>query len=191
MMQMLLAAGFTLMKLLNSFFSNKVDVTSGRTLFLQTVAALRNLSVAPNDLPQRLAEVLAQLWQANGGGSTNKLYPDSPNFVQDPEQSLQLKVRCRMSMSLLYDSVWRWKDHVGAGASKNLDRAIQHPTIPTAIPNADTSDALPPSTMAADQDLTLSGLENWENLNFAANAPFDSLGWALDGFLDMPEGFMA
>jgi hypothetical protein len=45
--------------------------------------------------------------------------------------------------------------------------------------------------MAADQDLTLSGLENWENLNFAANAPFDSLGWALDGFLDMPEGFMA
>ncbi|KAK6003605.1 hypothetical protein QM012_009376 [Aureobasidium pullulans] len=191
MMQMLLAAGFTLMKLLNSFFANKVDVTSGRTLFLQTVAALRNLSVAPNDLPLRLAEVLAQLWQANGGGSTNKLYPDSPNFIQDPEQSLQLKVRCRMSMSLLYDSVWRWKDHVGAGASKNLDRAIQHPTIPTAIPNAETSDALPPSTMAPDQDLTLGGLENWENLNFAANAPFDSLGWALDGFLDMPEGFMA
>jgi hypothetical protein len=194
MMQMVLAAGFTLMKLLNSFFANKVDVSSGRSLFLQTVAALRNISVVPNDLPQRLAEVLAQLWQANGAGDANKLFPDSPDFQQDPEHSLQLKVRCRMSMSLLYDSVWRWKDHVGAGASKNLDRAVQHPTIPAAIPNAtptEVSQVLPPSTMAPDQDLSLAGLDSWDSLNFAANAPFDSLGWALDGFLDMPEGFMA
>lgn len=139
-MQMILAAGCTLFKLSNSFFAPQMDST-GRQLFSQTVAALRSTSVAPNDLPQRLAEVLAQLWQvsseersanarASQTSNTSPTTTTSARVRPEVDATLQLKVRCRMSMSLVYDSVWRWRDRFGA--SRNLDRAVEHPTQPDA-----------------------------------------------------------
>lgn len=184
-MQMILAAGFTLLKLLNSFFAIQVDTVTGRTIFLQTVSALRSISVVQNDLPQRLAEVLAQLWQASGAGD-QRLFDDQGDKRQ-VDSSLQLKVRCRMSMSLVFDSVWRWKEQFGA--VRNLDSMVEHPTQPDGMPPANTNgadasmagvgDMLP---VGSDTDL---GLAGWGD-PFGANAPFDSLGWALDGFLDLP-----
>ena len=71
---------------------------------------------------------------------------------------------------------------------RNLDRMVEHPTEP---------DGLPPSMASAGQDPTVPSagalndgdlnLDAWD-ANFGANAPFDSLGWALDGFLDLPLG---
>ncbi|GAB7344581.1 hypothetical protein MBLNU457_3077t1 [Dothideomycetes sp. NU457] len=186
-MQMILAAGFTLLKLLNSFFAAQVDTVTGRTLFLQTVTALRSISVVSNDLPQRLAEVLAQLWQASGAGG-QKLF-DASGSKPEVDSSLQLKVRCRMSMSLVYDSVWRWKEQFEA--VRNLDRMVEHPTQPDNLPPPSMlggQDSAIPSSLSnmggSDNDL---GLGDWD-ANFGENAPFDSLGWALDGFLDLPAG---
>jgi hypothetical protein len=110
---MTVAAGFTLHKLLNSFFAAHVDLERGRDLFRRTIDAIRTISVMNNDLPARLAEVLAQLWQfggaggGGGGGGTGG--------------SLMLKVRCRMSMSLVYDSVWRWREEFEAQGRASLD----------------------------------------------------------------------
>ena len=115
-LQMVVAAGFTLLKLLNSFFANNVDLEYGKILFSRCIWLIRSISVANNDLPSRLAEVLAQLWKSGGGGS--KLAPRS-NDVADG--SLQLKVRCRMSMSLVYDSVWRWREEFQAKGRGNLE----------------------------------------------------------------------
>lgn len=186
-MQMILAAGFTLLKLLNSFFAAQVDTVTGRTLFLQTVTALRSISVVSNDLPQRLAEVLAQLWQASGAGG-QKLF-DASGSKPEVDSSLQLKVRCRMSMSLVYDSVWRWKEQFEA--VRNLDRMVEHPTQPDNLPPPSMlggQDSTVPSALSSmggnDNDLSLG---DWD-ANFGENAPFDSLGWALDGFLDLPVG---
>lgn len=205
MMQMLLAAGFTLLKLLNSFFAAHVDVPAGRTLLLSTVTALRQISVERNDLPQRLAEVLAQLWQSSPQGRDSHRIFDG-NAVKKDE--LQLRVRCRMSMSLLYDSVWRWKDQMGASASKNLDRAVINPTIPGTGVTSSSASSVAPTTMQHEvTDLSgTSGLPSegadlgmplgdWPNdMNFGSTLPFDSVGWALDSFLDINgingEGFM-
>lgn len=199
-MQMMLAAGFSLMRLLNSFFVRNgggdhtpVDCDVGRHQFYSTVHAIRNLSVIPNDLPQRLAEVLVQLWKAYGGGLLNpdvegldaaltvNLQAAAETQVEPPRgvpaeskpatvsplatilnpgslpasssespppsnppgptparsspnadiNSLQLGVRNRMSMSLLYDSVWRWRDEIrGKIRSENLEAAVQNPTSP-------------------------------------------------------------
>ena len=115
-LQMVVAAGFTLLKLLNSFFAHHIDIEYGKTLFNRTIWAIRTISVATNDLPSRLAEVLAQLWRGGGAGS-RKLHND--NDVVD--SSLQLKVRCRMSMSLVYDSVWRWREEFQAKGRGNLE----------------------------------------------------------------------
>lgn len=102
--QMMVAAGCTLLKLSKSFFSNHIDMEYTKTLFNRTIWAIRGVSVSNNDLPERLAEVLAQMWRL---GVTSKR---STTSKQDVDDSLRLKVRCRMSMSLLFDSVWRWRE---------------------------------------------------------------------------------
>lgn len=101
--QMMVAGGCTLQKLFKSFFATHMDLEYTKDLFNRTVWAVRSLSVSSNDLPERLGEVLAQMWRLGGTPSPNP----GANEVDD---SLMLKVRCRMSMSLLYDSVWRWRE---------------------------------------------------------------------------------
>ena len=113
---MIIAAGFTLLKLLNSFFANYVDLEYGKSLFKCTIGMIRTISVSTNDLPSRLAEVLVQLWRSGGAGS---MIPKAINEVTDG--SLQLKVRCRMSMSLVYDSVWRWREEFQSKGKGNLE----------------------------------------------------------------------
>lgn len=115
-LQMIIAAGFTLLKLLNSFFANQIDLDYGKQLFNRTIWAIRSISVTTNDLPSRLAEVLAQLWR--GGGAGLKVSRTESNTV---DNSLQLKVKCRMSMSLVYDSVWRWREEFQAQGRGNLE----------------------------------------------------------------------
>ena len=117
---MVIAAAFALLKLMNSFFANDIDFGYGKKLFTDTVAAIRMISVKINDLPSRLAEVLAQLWRSSGAGSRK-----SQDGVENTDSSLQLKVKCRMSMSLVYDSVWRWREEFQAQGRGNLD--CNHP----------------------------------------------------------------
>lgn len=113
---MIVASGFTLLKILNSFFVTSIDFEYGRRLFSDTIAAIRQISVKTNDLASRLAEVLAQLWRSSGAGSRQ-----AQNVNGNADSSLQLKVKCRMSMSLVYDSVWRWREEFQALGRGNLD----------------------------------------------------------------------
>ncbi|KAK5713326.1 hypothetical protein LTR17_017636 [Elasticomyces elasticus] len=184
--QMMLAGAVTLLKLLNSFYASHVDIIAGRTLFSKTVSALRKLSVRSNDLPQRLAEVLAQLWQTSGASEQKLFNGDSGLAKPLPDESLQLRVRCRSSLSLLYDAIWRWRQQVGQEGRILLDRAVEHPTAIASAsdtarntPQPPGMSALPPST-----GLGLGGDEldmNWDS--FGGNAVFDPLSWALDGNL--------
>jgi hypothetical protein len=100
--QMMVAAGCTLLKLCKSFFAAHIDMEYTKNLFNRTIWAVRSVSVSNNDLPERLAEVLAQMWRLGGA-------PQATSGA-DVDDSLRLRVRCRMSMSLLFDSVWRWRE---------------------------------------------------------------------------------
>lgn len=102
--QMMVAAGCTLLKLSKSFFAAHIDMDYTKNLFNRAIWAIRGVSVSSNDLPERLAEVLAQMWRL--GSATQR----STSGNADVDDSLRLKVRCRMSMSLLFDSVWRWRE---------------------------------------------------------------------------------
>ena len=115
-LQMIIAAAFALLKILNSFFASTIDFEYGKRLFIGAIAAIRQISVKVNDLPSRLAEVLAQLWK-NSGAGPRKLQNGNENI----DNSLQLKVKCRMSMSLVFDSVWRWREEFQAQGDGNLD----------------------------------------------------------------------
>lgn len=119
--QMTLAAGFCLLKLCKSFFAVHIDVEYAKSLFNGTIRALRSMSISNNDLAERLAEVLAQMWRMAGTVQHHSHLP-----THEPDDTLRLKVRCRMSMSLVYDSVWRWREDAQA-RGRNLECKYIHP----------------------------------------------------------------
>ena len=194
-MQMLLAAGFTLYRLLNSFFVSLVSEDDGKSYFRRAIQLIREMSLARNDLPMRLAEVLAQLWRAKASVSVSRSDDWNPGS-SDIDASLQLKVRCRMSMSLVYDSVWRWRENFIAG---DLDKALEHPTDlddASTVGLANASD-LGKQTTTADtrsEDTSLLTTNNsMQDTLHDVMLPvvdgynvFDSLGWVLDGVVDFP-----
>jgi hypothetical protein len=127
--QMIVAACFALLKLTSSFFAREVEFEfeHGRQLFHRTIQAIRSMSIINNDLPWRLAELMVQMWngarvearnlqaqQRNANGNDH----DTRTIVDD---SLQLKVRCRMSMSLVFDSIWRWREEFQEQGRGNLE----------------------------------------------------------------------
>ncbi|KAL8883067.1 MAG: hypothetical protein Q9192_007470 [Flavoplaca navasiana] len=182
-LQMIIAAGFTLLKLLNSFFADSGKLTHGRDLFLKTIKAIRTISVATNDLPSRLAEVLAQLWKSGGSGLRA-----GQGQAKSLENSLQLKVRCRMSMSLVYDSVWRWREEFQAKERGNLETAVKNPTNPDS--NVESSASSTIDNGLPSEGLLGDGFGTGSSTFFgeANNEVFDPLSWMLDGYTDFPYG---
>lgn len=163
-MQMALAAGFALLKLLNSDFASKLPAERGRTFVLQTVDALRKAKVWSNDLLDRFAEVLAQLWKESSRGRSLHSMSQSPSLSssgvanmfnhhvqqqhsQQQQQQQQnqgqrrdsngmmddplgLIIRSRMSMSVVFDCAWRWREAQVSGA-EHLDTVVMNnPTNP-------------------------------------------------------------
>ncbi|KAF2458306.1 hypothetical protein BDY21DRAFT_284409 [Lineolata rhizophorae] len=206
LMQMTLAAGFTLFKLLNSFFARQLPglVDEGKRLLTGTIQSIREMSVTNNDLPQRLAEVLAQLWRASPAAQSASTNGNTPTMATsvgpgavDVDDSLQLRVRCRQSMSLVFDSVWRWRDEIqGKSAAGNLDNAVNNPTNPEAssssTPVRVLGAAVAPlseSSTSMEPALPSLGLPGGNGIGGAsagfaypnASDMFDTLGWFLDG----------
>jgi hypothetical protein len=132
MYQMMVAGACTLLKLCKSFFAAHIDMDYTKSLFNRTIWAIRGVSVSSNDLPERLAEVLAQMWRM---GSTQQQKTSASNAEVD--DTLMLKVRCRMSMSLLFDSVWRWREDAqtkGRNIEGMLDSFLQYHETRTNAP---------------------------------------------------------
>jgi hypothetical protein len=202
--QMMLAAGFALLKLLNSFFANHIDIDFTKSLFNKTIWAIRKVSVTTNDLPNRLAEVLAQLWR-NGGGNQRTSAPTSG----DMDSSLQLKVRCRMSMSLVFDSVWRWREEFQQkgrplesefpcdclGGLLTVPAYLKNPTNPestaessaTSVAEGVDPSLAPPPLGLMPGNATL-GPGSFGEANYEV---FDPLNWMLDGLVDFPYSYTA
>lgn len=133
--QMLVAASFALLKLVRSFFVKSIDFERGRLLFHRTITAIRSTSVVQNDLNWRLAELMVQMWN----GARNTIKKDPPGYndddtVQDVDDSLQLRVRCRHSMSLVYDSIWHWREEYQARGRGNLDCEYMHTVLIRTLP---------------------------------------------------------
>ena len=192
-MQMLLAAGYTLHRLLNSFFASLVSEEDGKGYFRRAIRTIREMSLLHNDLPTRLAEVLAQLWRTQVNANAAQTNRTASTETSNIDTSLQLKVRCRMSMSLVYDSVWRWREIFKSG---DLDSAIEHPTdlddpsINVTRPirreeGNDLSFAPDVNTLPASSGMNdvLSDVTTQEAEGYNV---FDSLGWVLDNFVDFP-----
>ncbi|KEF57448.1 uncharacterized protein A1O9_05365 [Exophiala aquamarina CBS 119918] len=99
--QSFVCAAFVLLKILkNAYFASILDAASGTKLLNCAIMSLRRISVTNNDLPGRLSDVLAYLWT----------YPERTLVSGQDIRGLKLKVQSRMSMSIVYDSLWRWRE---------------------------------------------------------------------------------
>jgi transcriptional regulatory protein LEU3 len=219
-MQMALAAGFALHKLLNSEFAGRLPAEQGRRYVLQTVDVLRKSKVWPNDLLDRFAEVLAQLWKNSARGRSLHSMSQSPSLSntgmtsfthqtpqhhqQPPSQAhdqrrpsssahddlLNLIVRSRKSMSVVFDCVWRWQEGRAGDAAQQLDKTvIMNPTNPDSSSNStppprdmldNPAHTLPNfnphlNTLSMPLQLPHGGMASANSFEF-----FDSVSWMLD-----------
>ncbi|ERF76850.1 hypothetical protein EPUS_07640 [Endocarpon pusillum Z07020] len=201
--QMMLAAGFALLKLHNNFLQQvglDSEQEKARNLFNKTIWALRSMSVQENDLAQRLAEVLAQVWRGSRAAAEKNGIGAAPAYI---DNSMQLKVRCRMSVSLVYDSVWRWREEASRKGI-SLESYLKHPTDPSAITDSSASSVtagtnnftsdppLRPLSVVPGMPGMATGLGFPGNGNLASGyieanyEVFDPLNWMLDGLVDFP-----
>jgi hypothetical protein len=197
-LQMMLASAVALLKLLNSFFASMLDRDAGEQLFWDTITAIRDMSVQTNDLPQRFAEVFAQMWKADAERLPDAFSSESAKLgeVDASESSLSLKLRSRMSMSLMFDSVWRWKDELqGKVREEKLEAAIQNPTSPQAMTHRGSfsngrrpSDLVEDSATAALSAMGSFGGFGGLQLGTADSVAnefqlFDPISWYFDGII--------
>ncbi|KAL2836472.1 hypothetical protein BJY01DRAFT_251969 [Aspergillus pseudoustus] len=97
--QAFVAASLTTLKILMSGrFDSTIDVSAGKSLLNSAILALRKMSIANNDLPARLGDVVGFLYSLPRYGPSGQ-----------PTHSLSLRVRNRSSMSIVYDSLWQWR----------------------------------------------------------------------------------
>ncbi|KAF3929416.1 hypothetical protein ABW19_dt0210175 [Dactylella cylindrospora] len=133
--QMFTSAAFTMLKVLRSnYFNRYLEVEPGIKGFNAALNALRSISVADNDLPGRMSDVLTQLWECGGlgpdrisiaGGSVDGSISAAVSAADVKEESVaggmegeattvhpgwDLRIRSRMSMSVVYDSLWKWRE---------------------------------------------------------------------------------
>ena len=210
-MQMVIAAVVSLLKLLNSFFGFQEysERESGVEMFWEAINRIRTMSVRQNDLPQRLAEVFAQMWNAWDTLNNERIGGPIAESVTNGEidSSLTLKRRYRMSMSHVFDSVWRWKEELN-GERDKLKDAVKNPTSPLALThrsNSLSTGRRPSSSMLEDVDPNVSSMAPFvgfgtmpiggglQDIGFQTGYDFfDPLGWALNNEMSgvaIPDAF--
>lgn len=95
--QMFVCASFVVLKITRTkSFDSLLDIGAAKKLLNSAISALRKISVANNDLPARLSDVIG-------------FFCSVPSVRVSPD--LQLRVRNRLSMSIVYDSLWEWRNH--------------------------------------------------------------------------------
>ena len=108
--RMLILAAICLLKILSSNYSPYVDCASGKRLFNSSLILLRRCSLENNDSVGRASKILGQLWSVH-----------RTLAVGDEEPSL--RVRTRLSASVLHDALWFWRQEFGG--QENAYRAAE------------------------------------------------------------------
>lgn len=97
-------AGFVILKLVRSpVLAPYLDLAAGETAFFQAVQFLKSVSLQPSDIFVRTALIMSDLW------SSNKVFRKKNGQVE----SLGLRLRTRLGMSVSYDMFWYWREEFG------------------------------------------------------------------------------
>ncbi|KAL6695343.1 hypothetical protein J3F84DRAFT_335097 [Trichoderma pleuroticola] len=108
--QVFVSAAFIILKvMMNGYFEKLLDIEAGKRLLDAAISSLRKMSVANNDLPGRLSDVIGFFCTL----------PDPRVISGHSVDDLRLRVRNRLSMSIVYDSLWEWRKHFQSDGGDN------------------------------------------------------------------------
>ncbi|UPX17520.1 uncharacterized protein EKO05_0007869 [Ascochyta rabiei] len=96
-------AGFSILRLVRSPLAQHLDLASGEQAFFQAAQFLKNVSLQPGDIGVRTAMIMHDLW------NSSKVFRRKDGRIE----SLGLRLRTRLSMSVSYDMFWYWREEFG------------------------------------------------------------------------------
>ena len=96
----MLLAAFIILKISRSHLAARIDLRAGEKAYFAVILALRESSLENDDLCARGAMVLAQLW-------TSTRVFRRPDGIVD---GLTLHIRSRLSMGIVHDCFWWWRE---------------------------------------------------------------------------------
>jgi hypothetical protein len=94
-------ATFTILRLLKASTAEYMD-ENAKESFILGVSLMKRLSTEPTDGPAKLARMLEDLWKSEKAFRN----PDGTEHVA-------LRIRTRLSMSPVFDSIWWWREEFG------------------------------------------------------------------------------
>jgi len=95
-------ASVTILRLLKGSTAQYLDVESAKETFFLGVNLLKRLSVESNDIANRMAMILTQLW------NSEKAFKRP-----DGSEHTALRIRTRLGMSPVFDVIWWWREEFG------------------------------------------------------------------------------
>jgi hypothetical protein len=102
-----LAASFIL-KIGYSSYAQYLDFEAGKHSFHTATQLMRRISMEDNDLPGRMSKIMTQLWSAQ-------------TRINRSSEEPSLKLKTRLSGSLLHDFLWSWRETFGGQGDGAVD----------------------------------------------------------------------
>lgn len=96
-------AGFVILKLIRSPIAANLDLAAGEKAYFHAVDFLKSVSLQQGDIFVRTALIMKDLW------GSNKVFRKKNGQIE----SLGLKIRTRLGMSVSYDMFWYWREEFG------------------------------------------------------------------------------
>lgn len=98
--RMILLAAVTILKIARSQLAPYLDLETGEASYFATINWFRRVSLENDDLLSRSATILSQVWRST------KIFMKSDGTVD----GLTLRSRTRLSMSVVFDIFWWWRE---------------------------------------------------------------------------------
>ncbi|KAK9369173.1 hypothetical protein V1509DRAFT_621354 [Lipomyces kononenkoae] len=125
----IVVAAFIILKLQFSSLSETLDIECGKRHFASAIAIMRKSSIKDSDFPIRVSTIMFQLWKLHSKDRLDAIRDGRPQYI-----SPRLTLRSRMAASVLFDSIWVWRERYGtfqvqpAGAGQGQHHPLQpHP----------------------------------------------------------------
>ena len=111
----MILAAFIILKISRSYLAGRVDLRSGEKAYFTTIVALRESSLQNDDLYARGAMILTQLW------TSTRVFRRPDGVVE----GLFLRIRTRLSMGVVFDCFWWWREEFQGKTSPYTDTGTQ------------------------------------------------------------------
>jgi len=100
-------AAFTILRIVRSSLSNNINAEEAERAYFSAIRFNRKMMLQGDDLGARGATLMSQLW-------TSKNIFKLSNGKTD---SLKSRIRSRLSMSIVFDCFWWWREEFGGQSS--------------------------------------------------------------------------